>query len=146
MKTAAGMVTRVLILRKTHHGPIVSTMNGKPVTLKMARFESDGWLAEWYAMTRARNLAQFKAAMRPLDMMFGNAMFADAEGNTFYVYNGAVPRRDPQFNWSEPVDGSDPRTEWQGFWRAYRPGERSARRWALFHWAVRPSSPTQRSM
>ena len=115
VKTAGGMVTRVLVLRKTHHGPIVATMNGKPVSLRMARFEADGWLAEWYAMTRARNLAQFKAAMRPLNMLFGNAMFADADGNTFYVYNGAVPRRDPQFDWSRPVDGSDPRTEWQGF-------------------------------
>jgi acyl-homoserine lactone acylase PvdQ len=80
----------------------------------MARFESDGWLAEWYAMTRARNLAEFQTAMRPMNMLFGNAMFADRDGNTFYVYNGAVPRRDPSFDWSQPVDGSDPRTEWQG--------------------------------
>ena len=47
-------------------------------------------------------------------MLFGNAMFADADGNTFYVYNGAVPRRDPQFDWSRPVDGSDPATDWKG--------------------------------
>jgi acyl-homoserine lactone acylase PvdQ len=80
----------------------------------MARFESDGWLAEWYAMTRARNLAEFQAAMRPMNMLFGNAMFADRDGNTFYVYNGAVPHRDPSFDWSLPVDGSDPRTEWRG--------------------------------
>ena len=114
VKTATGMQTRVLVFRKTHHGPIVAIADGKPVALKMARFGSDGWLAEWYAMTRARNLAQFKAAMRPTNMLFGNAMFADAEGNTFYVYNGAIPRRDPAFDWSKPVDGSDPRTEWKG--------------------------------
>ena len=27
----------------------------------------------------------------------------------------AVPRRDPRFDWSRPVDGSDPATEWQGY-------------------------------
>ncbi len=115
VKTAAGLVARALRFRKTHHGPIVATSGGKPVALKMAKFEADGWLEEWYAMTRARNLAQFKAAMRPLNMQFGNAMFADRDGNTFYIYNGAVPKRDPKFNWDEPVDGSDPATEWKGF-------------------------------
>jgi len=114
VKAPAGLTTRTFRFRKTHHGPIAATQNGNPVALKMARFESDGWLAEWYAMTRARNLAEFKAAMRPMNMLFGNAMFADRDGDTFYVYNGAVPRRDPSFDWSRPVDGSDPRTEWQG--------------------------------
>jgi acyl-homoserine lactone acylase PvdQ len=45
-------------------------------------------------------------------MLFGNVMSADRDGNIFYVYNAAVPRRDAQFDWSRPVDGSDPRTEW----------------------------------
>jgi penicillin amidase len=114
VKTPAGLVIRTFRFRKTHHGLIVATRDGNPVALRMARFESDGWLAEWYAMTRARNLAEFQTAMRPMNMLFGNAMFADRDGNTFYVYNGAVPRRDPSFDWSQPVDGSDPRTEWQG--------------------------------
>jgi len=114
VKAPAGPETRTFRFRKTHHGPIVATKDGKPVALRMARFESDGWLAEWYAMTRARNLEEFKAAMRPMNMLFGNAMFADRDGNTFYVYNGAVPRRDPSFDWSQPVDGSDSRTDWQG--------------------------------
>jgi acyl-homoserine lactone acylase PvdQ len=26
-----------------------------------------------------------------------------------------VPRRDPRFDWQEPVDGSDPATEWKGY-------------------------------
>ena len=114
VKTAAGRVTRTFRFRKTHHGPIVATKDGKPVALRMARFESDGWLAEWYAMTRARNVEEFKAAMRPMNMLFGNAMFADRDGNIFYVYNGAVPLRDPSLDWNQPVDGSDPRTEWKG--------------------------------
>jgi acyl-homoserine lactone acylase PvdQ len=42
-------------------------------------------------------------------------MAADAEGNTFYLYNGAVPVRDPRFDWSGAVDGSDPATEWRGY-------------------------------
>jgi penicillin amidase len=115
VRAGSDVVARAFRFRKTHHGPIVAIKDGTPIAVKMAKFEADGWLAEWFAMTRARNLTEFKAAMRPLNMLFGNAMYADRDGNTFYVYNGAVPRRDPQFNWDEPVDGSDPRTEWRGF-------------------------------
>jgi acyl-homoserine-lactone acylase len=49
-------------------------------------------------------------------MLFGNVMSADRDGNIFYVYNAATPRRDPQLDWSHPVDGSDPRTEWNGYY------------------------------
>jgi acyl-homoserine lactone acylase PvdQ len=48
-------------------------------------------------------------------MLFGNVMYADRQGNTWYLYNGAVPKRDPRFDWTKPVDGSDPATEWQGY-------------------------------
>jgi acyl-homoserine lactone acylase PvdQ len=81
----------------------------------MAKFESDGWLREWYDMTRATSLAAMKRAMAPLNMQFGNMMYADRQGNTWYLYNGAIPKRDPRFDWSKPVDGSDPATEWQGY-------------------------------
>src|SRR4029079_2896777 len=57
----------------------------------------------------------FKRAMTPLNMNFGNVMYADRQGNTWYLYNGAVPRRDPRFDWTKPLDGSDPATEWQGY-------------------------------
>lgn len=115
VKTAKGLETRKFTMRKTHHGPIVAARDGKMLSLRMAKFESDGWLREWYDMTRAKSLAEMKRAMTPLNMLFGNVMYADRQGNTWYLYNGAVPKRDPRFDWTRPVDGSDPATEWQGY-------------------------------
>ncbi len=115
VKTADGFETRRFKMRRTHHGPIMASKDGKLLSLRMAKFEGDGWLREWYLMTKANSLAALKRAMSPLNMLFGNVMYADRQGNTFYLYNGAVPRRDPRFDWSKPVDGSDPATEWQGF-------------------------------
>jgi len=115
VKTEGGIERRVFTFRKTHHGPIVGARDGKSLALRMAKFDGDGWLAEWFAMTRAHRVSELKDAMRPLNMLFGNVMAADAEGNTFYLYNGAVPVRDPRFDWSAPVDGSDPATEWRGY-------------------------------
>jgi acyl-homoserine lactone acylase PvdQ len=115
VKTATGIERRPITLRKTHHGPIIGSRDGKPLALRMAKLDADGWLEEWYNMTRARSVSELKRAMRPLNMLFGNVMAADAGGNTWYLYNGAVPVRDPQFDWSGVVDGSDPRTEWRGY-------------------------------
>ena len=115
VKTAAGLETRSFTMRRTHHGPILGERDGKLLAIRMAKFEADGWLREWYDMTRAKSLVALKRAMAPLNMLFGNVMYADRQGNTWYLYNGAVPRRDPRFDWTKPVDGSDPATEWQGY-------------------------------
>ena len=115
VKTDKSLETRKFTMRKTHHGPILAAHDGKLLAVRMAKFESDGWLREWYDMTRATSLAAMKRAMTPLNMLFGNVMYADRQGNTWYLYNGAVPKRDPRFDWTKPVDGSDPATEWQGY-------------------------------
>ena len=115
VKTPAGVETRRFTMRKTHHGPILAARDGKLLAIRMAKFEGDGWLREWYDMTRAKSLAALKRAMTPLNMLFGNVMYADRQGNTWYLYNGAVPRRDTRFDWTKPVDGSDPATEWKGY-------------------------------
>jgi acyl-homoserine-lactone acylase len=115
VKTSSGIQTQQFKLLKTHHGPVLARRYGKSLAIRMSKFESDGWLREWFEMTRARNLREFKAALRPLNMLFGNVMYADRHGNTFYLYNGAVPRRNPKFDWSGIVDGSNPETEWQGY-------------------------------
>lgn len=115
VKTETGIETRRFKMLRTHHGPMIAVRGAKAVTVRLAKFEDDGWLNEWYLMTRASSLEQFKAAMAPLNMLFGNVLYADKNGNIFYLYNAAVPRRDPKFDWNRPVDGSDPATEWKGY-------------------------------
>lgn len=115
IKTTGGMAERTFTFRKTHHGPIVARRNGKWLSIKMARFEEGGQLDEWYNMTRARNLEEFKKAMSATAVPMFNAVYADREGNIFYVYNGAVPKRSQQYDWSKPVDGTTSATEWQGY-------------------------------
>jgi acyl-homoserine lactone acylase PvdQ len=115
VRTGRRIEVRPVVLRRTHHGPIVGERDGHPLALRLARLADDGWLAEWYAMTRARSVRELREAMRPLAMLFGNVMAADREGHIWYLYNASVPRRDPRFAWSGAVDGSDPATEWLGY-------------------------------
>jgi acyl-homoserine lactone acylase PvdQ len=41
-----------------------------------------------------------------------NTLYADADGNIAYFHSNFIPKRDPKFDWTKPVDGSDPATEW----------------------------------
>lgn len=115
VKTEKGFEARRFSFRKTHHGPILSEHEGKPVAVKLAKMEEGGWLDQWYEMSRARSLAEFKQALRRVAIPYMNITYADRDGNILYVYNGTVPRRSAKLDWSRPVDGSDPETEWQGF-------------------------------
>ena len=116
VKTAGGLEERPFRFLATHHGPVVKAADGRIIALRMAKYESHGWLDEWYRMTRASSVKELKTAIAPLDMLFGNIMAADAGGNIFYVYNASVPKRDPHYDWSKPVDGSDPGVEWRGYY------------------------------
>src|SRR5215475_3666372 len=115
VKTDKGVETRTFKFRKTHHGPVVAVRDGNPVTVRMAKFESYGLMEERYLMSKARNFKEFREAMSRLDVPMFNTMYADRDGNIWYFYNGAVPKRDQKYDWRKPVDGSDPGAEWQGY-------------------------------
>ncbi|HSO73822.1 MAG TPA: penicillin acylase family protein [Blastocatellia bacterium] len=115
VKTAKGVEPRSFKFRKTHHGPIVAVREGNPLSIKLAKLEDGGSGYQRYLMGKAKSLAEFKAAVSGGAVPMFNVMYADRDGNIFYAYNGAVPRRSTKFDWSKPVDGSDPATEWQGY-------------------------------
>ena len=101
--------------KKTHHGPIVGYRDGQALALKMAMFEEGGQSEMRYRMAKAANVHQLKEAMSTLATPMFNTVAADAEGNIWYAYYGAIPRRNEGYDWSVPVDGADPETEWQGY-------------------------------
>src|SRR5262249_27384846 len=115
VKTATGVETRRYRFRKTHHGPIIGARDGKQVAARAAKLEEGGELQQRFAMNRARNFAEFKAALSQLALIGSNTIYADRAGNIFYVHGNAIPRRDPKFDWTKPVDGDKAETEWQGY-------------------------------
>lgn len=107
--------SRRVAFRKTHHGPVVAERDGKPMAVKLAKAAEGGWYDQWYAMARAQNLTEFRSALDRVAIPYMNIIYADADGNIFYIYNGVVPKRAPQFDWRKPVDGSTSDTEWLGY-------------------------------
>ena len=116
VRTGSSLEAKTVTLRRTHHGPVVAIRGGKPLSIRLAHWEEGGLLDEWYAMGRARTLAEFRAAMSSLALPMFNTAYADSAGNIFYIWNAAIPRRPSGPDWREPVDGSTPETEWTGYY------------------------------
>ena len=116
VKQGDALVDRVITFRKTHHGPITHKENDTTyLAVQVARLFDINRGRQGWGMVLARNFAEWRAAMSYCALPMFNVVYADRQGNIFYAYNGAIPVRDPAFNWHRPVDGSDPRTGWKGF-------------------------------
>lgn len=98
----------------THHGPVVGRQpDGQWLTVRMMDTPVAA-LEQSYLRTKATDYASFREVMKLNGNASNNTVFADDKGTIAYWHGNFMPRRDPQFNWSQPVDGSNPQTEWQG--------------------------------
>ncbi|MBN1342715.1 MAG: penicillin acylase family protein [Phycisphaerae bacterium] len=118
VKTGKGMTIKEYTLRKTHHGPVVRHIGGdKYLSANVGKLHEAFLARQTLKMVRSRNLAEIKRAMEGMEQHLFNMIYADRDGNIYYLYNGIVPRRDPRFDWSHSVDGTDPNTDWKGVHR-----------------------------
>jgi len=108
-----GMAERSFTTYRTHRGPIVRSVDGRWVSVAMME-EPMRALIQSYSRTKAANLDQYLEIMREHTNSSNNTLFADAEGNIAYLHSNFVPVRDPRFDYSRPVEGTDPATDWQG--------------------------------
>lgn len=108
--------TKKFTFRKTHRGPVVGIRDGKFLVIKAASMEVGVKLfAQKWAMARARSLKEFKAALNHRRLTGSNTIYADKQGNIYYLHGNAMPRRNTKFDWSKAVEGINPETEWQGY-------------------------------
>ncbi|MBI5771042.1 MAG: penicillin acylase family protein [Verrucomicrobia bacterium] len=97
----------------TPHGPVVREVDGRWVTVRLMQDPVNA-LIQSYQRTKARGFADFRRVMDLRTNTSNNTVFADTDGNIAYFHGNFVPRRDPKFDWTQPVNGSDPATEWRG--------------------------------
>jgi acyl-homoserine-lactone acylase len=112
-KTDTGMAEKTFTVYRTQHGPIVRALNGKWVSVRLMQ-EPVKALTQSYTRTKAKGYQEFKQIMELHTDSSNNTIFADADGNIGYFHGNFIPRRDPRFDWTKPVDGSDPATDWHG--------------------------------
>ncbi len=111
--TARGMAEKRFTVYRTHHGPIVREAGGKWVAVRMLE-EPVKQLEQSYLRTKTHDYASYRKTMELYANSSNNTIFADSAGDIAYFHGNFIPRRDTQFDWTKPVDGSDPATEWKG--------------------------------
>lgn len=97
----------------THHGPIVAKRKDKWLALKEYNRSLKALIQSWKT-TKAQNLEEYTEAMRGLSNTTNNTVYADNKGNIAYWHGNFVPKRNPGYDYTLPVDGSTSATEWQG--------------------------------
>jgi acyl-homoserine-lactone acylase len=112
-KTAGGMAKKEFTIYRTHHGPVVREADGKWVSIRLMN-EPMKALMQSYSRTKAKNYKEYRDVMELHTNSSNNTIYADADGTIAYFHSNFIPRRDPKFDWTKPVDGSDPATEWNG--------------------------------
>ena len=110
-KTATGTAQREFTVYRTHHGPVVREADGKWVSIRMME-EPLKALTQSYSRTKAKDYKAYHEVMDLHTNSSNNTIYADADGTIAYFHANFIPKRDPKFDWTKPVDGSDPATEW----------------------------------
>ena len=110
------LVPREVVLRRSHYGPIIAREDDQHyLAVRVPRLYEGSRMVQALAQAKARNFEEWYAAASMQLLQTFNTTYADADGNIFYLYNGAIARRDPSVDWAAPVDGADPNNEWGPF-------------------------------
>ncbi len=113
-KTADGFETKIFKAMFTQHGPIMTKREGEYISLRHNNRDTKGFMQSWLR-TKTTSFADFKKTMDIGANPSNNTVYADAEGNIAYWHGNFLPKRDPKYDWSKPVDGTTLATEWKGY-------------------------------
>ncbi len=96
------------------HGPVLETPHGF-YALRYSGLQAMGALDQWYAMSKANNLKEWKAAIAQNGVLSFNIIYADHEGNIGEIYNAKMPNRIDGPKWAETLPGNDSSLIWQSY-------------------------------
>lgn len=98
---------------RTHHGPITHMVDNQWVASAMMWAPAKA-LEQSYIRTKQNGYNGFRKMMDIRTNSSNNTVYADAEGNIAYFHGNFIPKRNTQFDYTKPVEGSNPNTDWNG--------------------------------
>ena len=112
-KQGSGFGYRKFTVYHSHHGPIIRAENNRWIAIKLLQDPVPA-LSQSYLRTKTVDYASFRKTQEMRTDTSNNTVYADADGTIAYFHGNFIPKRNPKFDFTHPVDGSDPRTEWHG--------------------------------
>lgn len=103
-----------LLVQRSIHGPVIRTEQGQAIAIRVVGLDQPSALEQWWEMARAKNLSQFEAALKRLQIPLFTVLYADRRGHIMHLFNGQVPvRPDGDFkDWKRLIPGDTSATLW----------------------------------
>lgn len=112
-KSENGFKSKKFRVYRTHHGPVTHASGNKWVSTAMM-WDPVKALQQSFLRTKNSNHKQFHQTMNIRTNSSNNTVYADADGNIAYYHGNFIPKRNTNFDYKKPVDGSNPKTDWKG--------------------------------
>ena len=112
-KTQDGLKEKSYTMYRTHHGPITHKNDYKWVSTALM-WSPIKALEQSFTRTKKANHDEFNEMMDIRTNSSNNTVYADADGTIAYYHGNFIPKRNENFDYTKPVDGSNPNTDWQG--------------------------------
>ena len=98
----------------SEHGPVLSTNTGH-YAIRFAGLQEVGALQQWYEMSKAQNMDEWRAALQQNGVLSFNIAYADKEGNIGEIYNAQMPKRIEGPDWSQHLPGDQSKLIWKDY-------------------------------
>lgn len=95
------------------HGPVVKNDEGA-FAIRYAGIDRADMVTQYYRLNKARDFAEWRAAMTAQGVPATNFIYADAKGNIALFYNAMFPDRPAGFNWRATLPGDTSAALWTG--------------------------------
>ena len=102
------------VVKKSIHGPVIDFDHGS-YAIRISSLKDLRFLEQWYRMSKAKNLSEFKNAMELHAIPMFNTGYADRDGNIYYVYNAKIPKRNPRYDWKKILPGEIKSAIWYDY-------------------------------
>ncbi|MEB3310843.1 MAG: acylase [Snowella sp.] len=103
-------------IKSSQQGVVVSQQSDRAYALRVAGLDRPQLLEQFWQMGQAKNLSAFEKAWQKLQIPLFNVLYADQQGEIFYLYNAIAPKRSGDWTfWDGVVPGNTSKTLWKDY-------------------------------
>ncbi len=96
------------------HGPVIINDNGA-FALRYPGMINVNQVQQYHDIIQAKTWEEWREVMAMQAIPSTNFIYGDRAGNIAFLYNAALPVRDPAYDWWNILPGDDPDALWQDF-------------------------------
>ncbi len=96
------------------HGPVIKAPTGV-YAIRFSGLQEVGAIQQWYDMSRAKNMDEWRKAISQNGVLSFNITYADKEGNIGEIYNAKMPKRVEGVDWSKHLPGDTSELIWDQY-------------------------------